>query len=166
MALMKREEWEDLVRDVDWTLSYADDDAVFPEWQSGTGKIPREAWSAWEESYKISYPEYVSVQAEKEAAAFAVKAALQRSTIFSSLDEGWKSCAKVHFGGVSLAEYTAFMAEARMARFGLAGPWRNMAVLGALDEIRHCQLSLFFAHEFVSKDPQYDWALKAFHTMP
>jgi len=54
MALMKREEWEDLVRDVDWTLSYADDDAVFPEWQSGTGKIPRDAWSAWEESYKIS----------------------------------------------------------------------------------------------------------------
>ncbi len=51
-----------------------------------------------------------------------------------------------------------------MARFGLAGAWRNMAVLGALDEIRHCQLSLFFAHEFISKDPQYDWALKAFHT--
>jgi toluene monooxygenase system protein A len=164
MALMKREEWQDLVREVDWTLSYADDEAVFPEWQSGTGKIPREAWSAWEESYKISYPEYVSVQAEKEAAAFAVKAALQRSTVFNSLDEGWKSCAKVHFGGVSLAEYTAFMAEARMARFGLAGAWRNMAVFGALDEIRHCQLSLFFAHEFVSKDPQYDWALKAFHT--
>jgi toluene monooxygenase system protein A len=164
MALMKREEWQDLVREVDWTLSYADDDAVFPEWQSETGKVPRDAWSAWEESYKISYSEYVSVQREKEASAFAVKAALQRSAVFNSLDEGWKSCAKLHFGAVSLAEYMAFVAEARMARFGLAGAWRNMAVLGALDEIRHCQLSLFFAHEFVSKDPQYDWALKAFHT--
>jgi len=104
------------------------------------------------------------VQREKEASAFAVKAALQRSTIFNSLDEGWKTCAKVHFGGVSLVEYLGVIAEARVARFGLAGAWRNMAVLGALDEIRHCQLSLFSAHEFISKDPQYDWALKAFHT--
>lgn len=164
MALMKREEWEHLVREVDWTLSYVDQDAVFPEWQSGTGRVPLEAWRAWEESYKISYPQYVSVQRDKEAAAFAVKAALQRSAVFDALEEGWKSCAKLHFGFVSLAEYAAFLAEARMARFGLAGAWRNMAVLGALDEIRHCQLSLFFAHEFVSKDPQYDWAQRAFHT--
>src|SRR6476620_4721777 len=121
MPLMKREEWQDLAREVDWTFSYADDDAIFPEWQSGTGKVPRDAWCAWEESYKISYPEYVSVQREKEASAFAVKAALQRSNIFDRLDDGWKSCAKVHFGSVSLAEYTAFIAEARMARFGLAG---------------------------------------------
>src|SRR5215510_11955730 len=116
---MKREEWEGLVREVDWTLSYVDEDAVFPEWQSGTGRVPREEWRAWEESYKISYPEYVSVQRDKEAAAFAVKAALQRSTVFDVLEEGWKSCAKVHFGGVSLVEYTAFIAETRMARFGL-----------------------------------------------
>jgi toluene monooxygenase system protein A len=102
MALMKREEWQDLVREVDWTFSYVDDDAVYPEWQSGSGKVPREAWLAWEESYKISYPEYVSVQREKEASTFAVKAALQRSSVFNTLDEGWKSCAKVHFGGVSL----------------------------------------------------------------
>ena len=67
MALMKREEWQDLVREVDWTFAYVDDGAVFPEWQSGTGKVPRDAWRAWEESYKISYPEYVSVQREKEA---------------------------------------------------------------------------------------------------
>ena len=56
MALLKREEWQGFVRDVDWTYSYVDDEAVFPEWHSGTGKVPREAWSAWEEDYKVSYP--------------------------------------------------------------------------------------------------------------
>ncbi len=46
-----------IVRDVDWTLSYVDDEAVYPEWMSGTGKVPREAWAKWEEDYKVSYPE-------------------------------------------------------------------------------------------------------------
>ena len=31
MARMKREEWYNIARDVDWTLSYADEEAVFPE---------------------------------------------------------------------------------------------------------------------------------------
>ena len=57
MALLKREEWQGFVRDVDWSYSYVDDEAVFPEWHSGTGKVPRQAWLAWEESYKVSYPE-------------------------------------------------------------------------------------------------------------
>jgi toluene monooxygenase system protein A len=164
MPLMKREEWQDLLRQVNWTPSYVDDEAIFPEWQSGTGRVPRAAWDGWEESYKITYGEYVAMQHDKEVSAFAVKAALQRSTLFDNIEDGWKSCAKLHFGGVSLAEYTAFLAEARMARFGLSGAWRNMAVLGALDEIRHCQLSLSFAHELVSKDPDYDWAHKALRT--
>ena len=66
MALLKREEWQDFVRDVDWTLTYVDDEAVFPEWFSGTGKVPREAWLKWEEDYKVSYQEYVYTQREKE----------------------------------------------------------------------------------------------------
>src|SRR5262249_56440623 len=52
----------------------------------------------------------------------------------------------------------------RVGGLGLGGGWRNLVFRGPGDEFRHCQLSLFFAHEFVSKDPQYDWALKAFHT--
>ena len=74
MALLKREEWQGFVRDVDWSYSYVDDEAVFPEWHSGTGKVPREAWQAWEESYKVSYPEYVATQREKESAAYSTRA--------------------------------------------------------------------------------------------
>lgn len=161
---LKREEYEGIVRDVDWTLSYVDDEAVFPDWQCGTGKVPRAAWSAWEESYKVSYGNYVSTQDEKETAAYAVKAALRRSKQFESLAEAWKSSTKMHFGGVALVEYGAVIAESRMARFGLSPAWRNMAVLGALDEMRHGQINLAVAHEFIERDPQYDWSLKALHT--
>lgn len=164
MSLLKREEWQHLVRDVDWTLSYVDDEAVYPEWMSGTGKVPREAWSSWEEDYKVAYPEYVATQREKESAAYAVKAALQRSTAWEDLSEGWKSSTKMHFGGVTLVESEAVLAELKMARFGLNGSWRNMAAFGALDEIRHAQITLFFGHEFVGRDPQYDWTQKMFHT--
>jgi toluene monooxygenase system protein A len=164
MALLKREEWQGFVRDVDWSYSYVDDAAVYPEWHSGTGKVPREAWSAWEESYKVSYPEYVATQREKESAVYAVKAALQRSSAFGRLDEGWKSATKMHFGGIALVEYAAVLAELKMARFGLNGSWRNMAVFGQLDELRHAAITTFFGHEFVGKDAQYDWTQKAFHT--
>ena len=39
MALLKREEWQGFVRDVDWSYRYVDDEAVYPEWHSGTGKV-------------------------------------------------------------------------------------------------------------------------------
>jgi len=161
---MKREEWYNIARDVDWTRSYVDEEAVFPEWMSGGGKVPREAWKSWDEPYKCAYNDYVATQREKEGSVYAVKAALQRSNIFETLDEGWKSTAKEHFGAVSLIEYLAVLAEQRMARFGLSPAWRNMAVFGTLDEIRHTQMDLYLAHEFITKDPQFDWALKAYHT--
>jgi toluene monooxygenase system protein A len=164
MTMLKREDWQDIVRDVEWDFTHVDYEAVFPDWQCGPGKIPREAWKQWEESYKVTYPHYVAIQQEKEAAAYAVKAAIQRSNTFASLDEGWKSSTKMHYGGVALAESIGEFGELRMARFGLSSAWRNMAVFGVLDEIRHAQITLFCAHEFVSKDAQYDWAKKAYHT--
>ena len=164
MASLKREDWYDLYRDVEWTLSYVDQEAVFPEWLSGTGKVPIEAWKQWDEPYKVTYPEYVATQREKEASAYAVKSAMRRSSIFEHLDEGWKSVSKLHYGAVSLIEYLAVLAELRMARFGLSPAWRQMALFGSLDEIRHAQLDLLFAHEFIDRDRQYDWALKAYHT--
>src|SRR5262245_40731531 len=164
MALLKREDWQDFVRDVDWTLSYVDDEAVYPDWLTGSGKVPREAWLKWEEGYKVSYPEYVYTQREKEVATYAVKAALARTKTFEHLDEGWKSSTKMHFGGVAQVEYTATLAELKMARFGLNAAWRNMAVYGQLDELRHNALNVNFGHELVAKDPQFDWTQKTYTT--
>ena len=100
MAHLKREDWFEILGDVDWTLKYVDDEAVFPEWMSGSGKVPREAWAEWDEPYKVAYPEYVATQHEKETSAFAVKSVLRRSKTFDQLDEGWKSVGKEHYGEV------------------------------------------------------------------
>jgi len=164
MSLLNREAWQDVLADTEWTFSYAEDETIYPEWQSGTGKVPREAWNSWEESYKVTYPEYVATQQEKESAAYAVKAALGRSNAFETLSEGWKSATKMHFGGVTGVEYAGLLGNLRMARFGLNPRWQNMAIFGALDEMRHYQITAFFGHEFVAKDAQYDWTQKAFHT--
>lgn len=161
---LKREDWFHIMRDVDWTFSYVDRGTAFPESICGSEEVPAEAWSRWDEPYKVSYMEYVATQREKEAGAYAVKNALQRSKIFDSLEPGWKSAAKLHFGAASGIEYQGVSGEARMGRFGLSPAWRNVAIFGALDEIRHNQISLYFAHEFIAKDPQYDWAQKTHQT--
>lgn len=164
MATLKREEWHDITRLTDWTFTYVDDDAVFPDWMSGRDGTDREKWHTWKEDYRNSYTEYVATQRDKDAAAYSVKAALQRSDIFDGLKGGWITNSKLHFSGVGLIEYVAVLSELKMARFGLTGGWRNMAVFGGLDEMRHAQLNLFFSHELVAKDIQFDWCQKAYHT--
>jgi toluene monooxygenase system protein A len=164
MTLLKREEWHDITRMTDWDFDYVPKDAAFPEWMSGGGKTDEKRWQDWREDYRCSYREYVATQREKDSGAYSVKAALQRSSVYDDLDEGSKTNSKLHFGSLSLIEYVAVPAELCMARFGLTGGWRNMAVLGALDEMRHTQLNLMFAHELVPDHVHYDWAHKAYHT--
>jgi toluene monooxygenase system protein A len=89
--------------------------------------IPMPAWESYDEPYKQTYPEYVKIQREKDAGAYSVKAALERSQIFKNADPGWLSVIKAHFGAIARAEYSASTAEARMARFGKAPGMRNMA---------------------------------------
>src|SRR5258707_12298676 len=104
MARMKREEWYNIARDVDWTRSYVDEEAVFPEWMSGSGKGPHEAWKSWEEPYKCAYTDYVATQREKEGAVYAVKSALRRSKAFGYLAGGRHSNPKAHLGPVALSD--------------------------------------------------------------
>jgi toluene monooxygenase system protein A len=164
VTLLKREEWHDITRLTDWSFDYVDDDQVFPDWMSGRDGTSRERWHKWKEDYRNSYAEYVGTQREKDQAAYGVKAALQRSSIFDELSPGWVTNSKAHSSATSLIEYLAVTSELKMGRFGLTGGWRNMAVFGAMDEMRHAQINLFFCHEFVQKDIQFDWAHKAYHT--
>ena len=77
---------------------------------------------------------------------------------------GWLAVLKSHFGAIARGEYSASSAECRMVRFGRAPGMRNMATFGMMDEIRHSQIQLFFPHQYVSKDRQFDWAFKAYDT--
>ncbi|MEZ5248467.1 MAG: hypothetical protein R2713_04360 [Ilumatobacteraceae bacterium] len=164
MATLERLEWYDIARSTNWTPTYVTEDELFPPELSGAEGLPMTAWEAYDEPYKQTFPEYVKVQREKDAGAYSVKAALERSNMYANADPGWISVMKAHYGAIARGEYSASTAEARMARFGKAPGMRNMATLGMMDEIRHGQIQLFFPHELCPKDRQFDWAHKAFDT--
>lgn len=164
MATLDRLAWYDLARTTNWTPKYVAEQELFPEEMSGTFGLPVEAFEVYDEPYKTTYPEYVKVQREKDAGAYSVKAALERSKLYETAAPGWLSVLKAHFGAIARAEYSASSAEARMVRFGRAPGMRNMATMGMMDEIRHGQIQLFFPYQYVSQDRQFDWAFKAYDT--
>ena len=164
MALLDRSEWYDIARDTNWTPTFVSREELFPKNMSDPYGIPVEEWETFDEPYKVSYREYVKVQREKDSSAYSVKAALSRSKFYEEVDEGWASVLKLHYGAVALTEYQACQYQARMVRFGPAPSMRNMATFGMMDELRHTQLQLYFPHELVPLDRQYDWAHEAQHT--
>ncbi len=164
MPGLARSEWYDLARDMNWKLSYVDDEDVWPKDLSNNFGIPTEKWWGWDEPYKVTYTEYVHNQAGKDASVYAVNAVLGRSKVFEKLDPGWKSAIIAHYGAVAVPEYVAGIAEARMGRFGRAAAWRNMATYGTLDETRHSQIQTYVPYGLLEKEPRADWAHKAMHT--
>ena len=137
MALLERADWYDIARTTNWTPSYVAESELFPDVMAGAMDVPMAQWEGYDEPYKTSYSEYVRVQREKDAGAYSVKAALERSRMYENADPGWLSILKSHYGAIALGEYAAMSAEARMTRFGRAPGMRNMATFGMMDENRH-----------------------------
>jgi toluene monooxygenase system protein A len=163
-VVLRRDDWLDLARKVDWTFAYVDEHDVFPDELSGTPWLPHSAWQDWNEVYRTTYRDYVANQRAKDDAVIGVRSALSKGHINESLDPGWVQLVKFHNGALALAEYAGAVAELRMARFGRDSAWRTMATLGALDEIRHTQIPLLLGHDLLSFDGNFDWTHKAYHT--
>ncbi|MEI6372676.1 MAG: toluene monooxygenase [Actinomycetes bacterium] len=164
MPKLPRSAWYDLTRDMNWNVSYVDEAEVWPDDLSHSLDIPAESWWTWDEPYKITYPEYVHNQTGKDESVYAVNQVVSRSKMFDNLDPGWKAAITAHYGAIAVPEYVAGIGEARMARFGRAAAWRNMATYGTLDETRHGQIQTFFPHGMLDREPRLDWAHKAMHT--
>ena len=162
--MLRRDQWLDLARKLDWTYSYVDEREVFPEVASGRPWLPQDAWREWDEPYRTSYTEYVTTQAAKDASVHAVREAVGRIEDFQQLDRAWLSGLKLHAATLPLAEFAAVVGNLRAARFGRDSAWRTTAAFGALDELRHTQIPLLVMHELVRWDPQFDWTHRFFHT--
>ena len=104
------------------------------------------------------------MQWEKDAGACSVKAALARSCYYEDADPAYLSLLKLHYGAIALSEYAACQSDARMTRFSKAPGMRNIATFGMLDEMRHGQTQLYFPHQLVTLDRQFDWAHQAHHS--
>ena len=163
MAL-KREQWLDLARKLDWDFSYVRERDVFPELVSGNPWLPHRDWAAWDEPYRTSYGEYVAGQHVKEASVRAVREAVGRLEDYQKLDRSWLNVLKLHGATLPLAEFAAVIGNLRAARFGRDSAWRTTALFGALDELRHTQLPLLTFHDLIPWDEQFDWTHRFFHT--
>jgi toluene monooxygenase system protein A len=164
MALLAMTEWYDVARETNWTPSYVREDELFPPDLSDPYGIPIAEWETFDEPYKVCYRDYVSTQREKDVGAYSVKAALSRSNFFKNASPHWKSLLALHFGVICFPEFHSASAFARMTRFGRAPGMRNTATFGTLDEIRHGQIQLYFAYEFIQQDRSFDWAHKSAKT--
>ncbi|MGQ0617552.1 MAG: toluene monooxygenase [Acidimicrobiia bacterium] len=161
---LRRDDWLDVARKVDWNFKYAEEHDVYPDVMSGTPFLPHEAWKDWTEVYRNSYAEYVANQLQKDEAILAVRDTLGKAKHNAKLAPGWVQLAKFHNGVVALGEYAAMTGELRMQRFGRDSAWRTMAGLGSLDEMRHTQIPLLLGHDMLKVDPGFDWTHKAYHT--
>jgi toluene monooxygenase system protein A len=162
--MLKRDDWLDLARKLDWEFSYVREEDVFPAVQSGEPFLPREAWRDWEEPYRTTYTEYVSGQHQKNASVQAVRDAIGQVEDYERLPADWLSSLKLHAATLPLAEFAAVIGNLRAARFGRDSAWRIMSTFGALDELRHTQIPLELYHELVQLDAQFDWTHKFYHT--
>jgi toluene monooxygenase system protein A len=162
--MLRREQWLELARKLDWEFSYVSEQDAFPAEQSGSPWLPAAEWAGWDEPYKTSYAEYVTQQHEKDLALYAVRDAVGRVDDFEKLPKGWANALKLHAATLPLAEFAAVVGNLRAARFGRSSAWRSTAVLGALDEFRHTQIPLMLMHELVRWDAQFDWTHKFYHS--
>ena len=163
MAL-RRDEWLDLARKLDWSYSYVDEHAVFPDLVAGRPWLPHSAWEGFREPYRTAYSEYVATQHTKETVVHAVRAAVGKIDDFQRLDPQWLAALKLHAATLPLAEFAAVIGNLRAARFGRDSAWRTTALFGALDETRHTQIPLLLMHELVRWDRQFDWAHRFYHS--
>ena len=91
MALLERNAWYDIARDTNWTPTYVTEDEMFPPEMADPFGISMKEWETYDEPYKVSYREYVSIQREKDSGAYSVRAALARSKYYETADPGYLS---------------------------------------------------------------------------
>ena len=71
--MLRREQWLEFARKLDWEFSYVSERDVYPAEQSGDPWLPSSAWADWEEPFRTTYAEYVSGQHEMDIALYAVR---------------------------------------------------------------------------------------------
>ncbi|ARM74696.1 toluene hydroxylase [Acidianus manzaensis] len=164
--LPTRDEYYDLENRLEWTPKYVSEEELFPVDMTGVPNLPIDVWAElYDAPYKVTYREYVKNQKEKDQKVFSVRDAGIRAELVKKLDSTYHQGAFCfHITAVPIPEYTAAIAEIRMARFAKAGEWRNLATFGSMDEVRHAQLQILLSHDNVTVNPKFAFAHKMFWT--
>jgi toluene monooxygenase system protein A len=162
--MLKREDWLDLSRKLDWQFSYVSEEDAFPREMAGEPWLPNSEWKDWDEPFKTTFRDYAFTQAAKDQAVYAVRDAIGGIEEFDKLPKTWLNALKLHSATLPLAEFAAVIGNLRAARFGRDSAWRSAALMGGMDEYRHAQIPLMIMHELVKLDGQFDWTHKFYHS--
>ena len=87
--VLRRDDWLDLARKVDWTTRYVEERATLPEEISGRPWLTRDAWRDWNEVYRTTYRVVRREPAGEGRRRARVRAALVKPRLFDELDPGW-----------------------------------------------------------------------------
>jgi hypothetical protein len=96
--LLDWDDWYEISHDLDWSLSYVTREEAFPAAWTGSQDIPPEAWLGWEEPFRVSYRDFVTVQREKEAGVAGVRDALKRAHLYQKLEPSFAAVSHLHMG--------------------------------------------------------------------
>jgi toluene monooxygenase system protein A len=162
--MLKRSEWLDFARKLDWDFSYVSEREAYPETSSGRPWLEGASWRDWDEPFRTTYSEYVATQHTKDESVYAVRDAIGKAYDAARLDAAWLNGLKLHSATLPLAEFAAVIGNLRAARFARDSAWRTSALYGALDELRHTEIPLLLMHELVRYDVQFDWTHRFYHS--
>src|SRR5260221_14566958 len=105
--MLKRSQWLDGARKLDWQFSYVREDDVFPGAAAGKRWLTQEQGRGWDEPFRTSFSEYVKTQSAKEESLRAVHEAVGSADDFEKLPPSWQSVVKLHAATLPLAEFAA-----------------------------------------------------------
>ena len=142
--MLKRDDWLDLARKLDWELSYVAERGGFPRSASGTPWLPHAAWRGLGRAVPHhATPSTSPTSTTRRRRCRAVREAVgRRRGLPDACRAPGSTALKLHAATLPLAEFAAVIGNLRAARFGRDSAWRTTAPLGALDELRHTQIPL------------------------
>ncbi|AFA39828.1 Methane/Phenol/Toluene Hydroxylase [Pyrobaculum oguniense TE7] len=125
--LPTRDEYYDPANRLELTPKYVREKELFPVDMHSLPYLPIDVWAEqYDTSYKVTHREYVTNQRQMDQ--FAVRDAALRAELDRKLDPAYHGGAFcIHITAKPIPEYKAVPGEARMAKFGKAGEWRNLA---------------------------------------
>ncbi len=156
--LSMKQRYSALTHDLDWPLSYVEEDDAFPYTKFEGIKI--HDWSKWEDPFRLTVESYNKYQAEKDRRLYAVLDGFAQSQGQLSLtDASYMNAMKIFLQGIPAGEYQAHRNFAHLARY-LNGPGARFASLcQSMDELRHAQTEIHtLSHYNKYFGGMHDWA--------
>ncbi|MGH8998866.1 MAG: hypothetical protein ACRDY7_05690 [Acidimicrobiia bacterium] len=120
-----------------WEPSYVPPEAIYPA--SAYEGIHFSDWDRWDDPFRMSFRQYVEVQAKKDNGFHPAREAFDRHGGVDKIDRRWIEGLKVLYPILFHGEYGALRSNARVSRYAPAPALRAAAFYQSIDELRHSQ---------------------------